>query len=96
MATAVKKCRVCGKQYEACHTMMNRAAGVFRWQEVACCPECGAEYLRRIIEMRNPAPPGPKRGQRRKTTIELPVTQEIPVERSAQADEPVETSVEEK
>lgn len=33
MATAVKKCRVCGKTYEACRTMMDRAVGVFRWQE---------------------------------------------------------------
>ena len=34
MATAVKTCRVCGKQYEACRTMMNRAAGVFRLRVV--------------------------------------------------------------
>ena len=27
---------------------MSKAAGVFRWQEVACSPECGAEYLRRV------------------------------------------------
>lgn len=55
MATAVKTCRVCGKNYEACHTM-NKAAGIFRWQEVACSPECGAEYLRRVTEARNPVP----------------------------------------
>jgi len=96
MATAVKTCRVCGKQYEACRTMMNRAAGVFRWQEVACSPECGAEYLRRVTEARNPAPPAPKRGQRRKAVIEPPVVQEVPAEQSAQADESVEAPVEEK
>lgn len=54
MASAVKKCRVCGKEYEACRSA-NRIAGVFRWQEVACSPECGAEYLRLITESRNPA-----------------------------------------
>lgn len=96
MAAAVKKCRVCGREYEACRTMMDRAAGVFRWQEVACSPECGAEYLRRVTETRNPAPPVPKRGQKRKAGIEPPVTREAPVEQSVRADEPAETSVEEK
>lgn len=51
MATAMKKCRVCGKPYEACHTMRHNA-GVFRWQEVACSPECGSIYLARIEESR--------------------------------------------
>lgn len=51
MATAVKKCRVCGKEYEACRSA-NRAAGVFRWQEVACSPECGNIYLQQINESR--------------------------------------------
>lgn len=52
MPTAVKKCRVCGKDYEACRTA-NKVPGVFRWQEVACSPECGAEYLRRVTEARS-------------------------------------------
>ena len=47
MATAIMKCRVCGKAYEACHTL-KRIAGVFRWQEVACSPECGSVYLAKI------------------------------------------------
>lgn len=47
MATATKKCRVCGKNYEYCHTN-RRVAGVFRWQDVACSPECGAIYLAKI------------------------------------------------
>lgn len=55
MATAIKKCRVCGKPYEACHTI-RRVAGVFRWQEVACSPECGSIYLARIEESRNAKP----------------------------------------
>lgn len=50
MATAIKKCRVCGKEYEACHTQ--RPSTVFRWQEVACSPECGSIYLARIEESR--------------------------------------------
>lgn len=47
MATAIKKCRVCGKKYEACRTA-KRVDGVFRWQDVACSPECGSIYLSRI------------------------------------------------
>lgn len=52
---ATKACRVCGKQYKACRTA-NKLDGVFHWQEVACSPECGAEYLRKVTEARNPAP----------------------------------------
>ena len=51
MATAIKRCRVCGKAYEACRTIRN-IAGVFHWQEVACSPECGSIYLARIEESR--------------------------------------------
>lgn len=51
MATAIKKCRVCGKEYEACHTLKH-TAGVFRWQEVACSQECGSIYLAAIRESR--------------------------------------------
>lgn len=47
MATATKKCRVCGKEYEACRTL-RRVAGVFRWQDVACSPECGRVYLSKV------------------------------------------------
>ena len=50
MATAIKKCRVCGKMYEACHTQRPNTG--FRWQEVACSPECGSIYLTRIEESR--------------------------------------------
>lgn len=55
MATATKKCKVCGEEYEYCHT--NRTvAGVFRWQDVACCPEHGSIYLARILESRGVKP----------------------------------------
>jgi hypothetical protein len=56
MAKAWKTCRVCGKEYEACRSM-DRAAGVFRWQEVACSPECGAVYLQQIQASRGTAQP---------------------------------------
>ena len=51
MASATKNCRMCGKEYEYCHTAM-RIKGVFRWQDVACCPQHGSEYLSKIQESR--------------------------------------------
>lgn len=65
MASAVRTCRVCGKQYEACRSA-NRTAGVFRWQEVACSPECGSIYLQRINESRGIT--GKKNKAKRATT----------------------------
>lgn len=53
MATATKICRVCGKEYEYCHTA-RKVSGIFRWQDVACCPEHGSTYLSKIRESRNP------------------------------------------
>lgn len=41
-----KRCRVCGRRYEACRT--TSPSNVFRWRDVACSPECGAEYFRRV------------------------------------------------
>lgn len=66
MASAIKKCRVCGKEYEACRSA-NRSAGVFRWQEVACSPECGAIYLQKIEESRGRVVP---KKERRKKIVE--------------------------
>ena len=78
MASAIKKCRVCGKEYEACRSA-NRSAGVFRWQEVACSPECGAVYLQKVEESRGHT--APKRERRRKAIeyipVECPPTEEI-------------------
>lgn len=48
-------CSVCGKTYEMCVTAA-RGGSVFRWQEVACSPECGAEYLRRVRVSRGQIP----------------------------------------
>lgn len=53
MPVVKKTCRVCGKTYEACRSA-NSNPMVFHWQEVACSPECGAEYLRMVNEARNP------------------------------------------
>lgn len=67
-------CRVCGKEYEPCRTA-NRRPNVFHWQEVACSPECGAIYLQRITESRQPAG-AHKKSKRKKETV---FTEEAPV-----------------
>lgn len=72
MASATKVCRVCGKAYEACRSA-DRRAGVFRWQEVACSPECGAIYLRQINESRGVFDTR-KKEKRRKNIEQMPVT----------------------
>lgn len=51
MTTAIKKCRVCGKEYEACRSA-RRGDGIFRWREVACSPEHGAIYLAQVLAAR--------------------------------------------
>lgn len=51
MASVMKRCRVCGKEYEACHTLKH-TDGAFRWQEVACSPQCGSVYLAKIRKAR--------------------------------------------
>lgn len=52
METATKICKVCGKEYPYCRTE-RKVAGVFRWQDVACCVEHGSEYLEKVIASRN-------------------------------------------
>ncbi len=50
MATATKKCKICGKDYEYCRT--NRPSDIFRWQDVACCVEHGQQYFEKILKSR--------------------------------------------
>ena len=51
MATATKICKVCGKEYPYCKTEYK--PGVFRYQDVACCPEHGSIYLAEVERARN-------------------------------------------
>lgn len=46
MATATRKCKICGKEYEYCHSV--RRNDVFCWQDVACSPEHGSIYFAKI------------------------------------------------
>lgn len=83
MAGANKVCRVCGKGYTACRTEKSDPS-IFRWQDVACSPECGAEYLRRVIESR--AQKVRKVEQRRKHEVSAP--EEISEQKVQEAEEP--------
>lgn len=47
MPTTTRICKVCGKEYEYCHTL-RRVEGIFRYQDVACCPEHGSIYLAEV------------------------------------------------
>lgn len=85
MAGANKVCRVCGKGYTACRTEKSDPS-IFRWQDVACSPECGAEYLRRVIESRAPKVPQKKAEQRRRHEASAP--EEIPEQAVQETEEP--------
>ena len=67
------KCRVCGKDYEACHTI-RPTSEYFRWQDVACSPECGAKYLAAIKA---------SRAETDKTQAVEPVVNDTEIEKSA-------------
>lgn len=46
MAKVTKICRICKKKYKACQT--SAITNTFRWQDVACSPECGLKYLNKV------------------------------------------------
>lgn len=48
-------CRVCGKEFVPCGKS-SAEIGAFNYREVACSEKCGAEYLRRVLTGRSPAP----------------------------------------
>lgn len=52
MAKSYRKCKICGKEYEYCKTIRT-VDGVYRWQDVACTPEHGSQYLALVIAARS-------------------------------------------
>ena len=46
MPKGIRTCKICGNEYPYCKT--ERPTGLFRWQDVACCPEHAAEYFEQI------------------------------------------------
>ena len=47
MAARTIPCRVCGKVFVPCNKP-SAVIGAFNYHSLACSPECGAEYLRRV------------------------------------------------
>jgi len=80
MPKVTRTCRVCGKQYEACRSI-KQDVRAFHWQEVACSPECGAEYLRLVNEARNP--PAKKK---RTAESKAPVVEKMPAPATVEAE----------
>lgn len=35
----IKKCTICGKDFEACNVCNNTVSESFQWRRVVCCPE---------------------------------------------------------
>lgn len=58
MSTRTIPCRVCGKMFTPCNKTSG-ALGAFNYREVACSPECGAEYLRRVQVVRQKSSEAP-------------------------------------
>lgn len=52
MVKGTRICKICGKEYPYCKT--ERAAGIFRYQDVACCVEHGTQYFAEVEAARNP------------------------------------------
>lgn len=58
MAARTIPCRVCGKMFVPCNKP-SAVIGAFNYHSVACSPECGAEYLRRVQEARKKSSTAP-------------------------------------
>lgn len=84
MAKGYKVCKVCGKTYEYCTT--ERRIDMFRWQDIACCPEHGAIYFEKVMAARSGKP----------AEAVTPATQDAPKKKSTRKKkaEPVEPVVE--
>lgn len=52
MKEGTRICKICGKEYPYCKT--ERRGNVFRYQDVACCPEHGSQYFANVEAARNP------------------------------------------
>lgn len=50
MTKATRICKVCGCEYPYCKT--DRRVDLFRWQDVACCPEHANVYFDSVAKAR--------------------------------------------
>ena len=92
MALGIKVCKVCGREYEACHTLRPNINSEFRWQDVACSPEHGAEYLRMILASRQPAAPQAEAASQKDEPMSEPTpgSESVPKKRTKKKKESVD------
>lgn len=50
MGNGTRVCKICGAEYPYCHT--DRPTGMFRWQDVGCCPEHAEKYFIAVLKDR--------------------------------------------
>ena len=89
MEKGVRICKVCGKEYPYCKTF--RSSDIFRYQDVACSPECGEKYFKKILESRmekipedtEPVKEVPKKKSRKAKKAPVDIQEEPPVEESS-------------
>ena len=53
MSKGKRICKVCGKEYDYCKTWLSQDK--FRWQDVACSPECAQIYFVNVAKARGQA-----------------------------------------
>lgn len=76
----IRYCKNCGKPYETCHTNKPKT-DLFRWQDVACSPECGAAYFAAVLRARGEVPPvAEDKKQAKKTQSKKAVSRHKPDE----------------
>lgn len=51
IAKVTRICKTCGKEYETCPNARD-LNNPYRWQDVACSPECGAKYFYEVLVAR--------------------------------------------
>ena len=78
MPREMKICKVCGKEYEACHTPN---PGIFRWRDVACSMDCAQKYVHDVQVARgeiveDKAEPKPEMQVEAAEPIEAPTEEE--------------------
>lgn len=77
MPQGTRICKVCGKKYPYCKT--NRPSSIFRFQDVACSPECGSIYFAQIEKSRSKNKVSKKTSSKAKKSakVESPVIEDL-------------------
>lgn len=88
MTTRTVSCRVCGKEFVPCNKPSS-VLGAFNYRAIACSPECGAEYLRRVQEARRQTVSSPAPDAKASTSVEETAVDMAAASFEEQKDEPI-------